>query len=57
MTYSQAEYDQYLKDDSWTKEETAYLFDLLRQYDLRFIIAADRYDGKRTIEVRRAYPS
>lgn len=54
MTFSQAEYDQYLKEDGWTREETVYLFDLLREYDLRFIVVADRYEfGKRTIEVCR----
>lgn len=62
MEYSQYEYDQHLMDPDWTSHETAYLFDLLRQYDLRFIIAADRYmytgisgqdePRKRTVEVR-----
>ncbi|ORY31305.1 hypothetical protein BCR39DRAFT_527424 [Naematelia encephala] len=44
MEYSQFEYDQHLADPDWTPHETAYLFDLLRTYDLRFVIAADRYD-------------
>lgn len=43
MEYSQFEYDQHLTDPNWTAHETAYLFDMLRTYDLRFIIAADRY--------------
>jgi DNA methyltransferase 1-associated protein 1 len=44
MEYSQFEYDQHLVDPDWTPAETAYLFDHLRQYDLRFVIAADRYE-------------
>lgn len=51
MTFSQAEYDLYLKEEGWSKEETVYLFDLLREYDLRFIIVADRYSYQpRSIE-------
>lgn len=30
-------------DPDWTPAETAYLFSLLRAYDLRFLIVADRY--------------
>lgn len=44
MEYSQYEYDLYLADPSWTADETAYLFDMLRTYDLRFIVVADRYE-------------
>ncbi|TYJ52625.1 SWR1-complex protein 4 [Cryptococcus floricola] len=43
MEYSQYEYDQHLIDPNWTPHETAYLFELLKEYDLRFIVAADRY--------------
>ncbi|KAL0249704.1 SWR1-complex protein 4 [Cryptococcus tetragattii IND107] len=43
MEYSQFEYDQHLVDPNWTPQETEYLFELLKEYDLRFIIAADRY--------------
>jgi DNA methyltransferase 1-associated protein 1 len=43
MEYSQFEYDQHLVDPDWTPHETTYLFDLLRTYDLRFVVAADRY--------------
>ncbi|OCF36012.1 SWR1-complex protein 4 [Kwoniella heveanensis BCC8398] len=46
MEYSQFEYDQHLQDSDWTSQETSYLFDLLKQYDLRFIIVADRYEYK-----------
>ena len=44
MEYSQYEYDQHLADPDWTPHETSYLFDLLREYDLRFVVAADRYE-------------
>lgn len=30
-------------DENWTHSETLYLFSLLRTYDLRFVIVADRY--------------
>ena len=61
MEFSQFEYEQYLSDKSWSLHETNYLFDMLRSYDLRFIVVADRYDyrglngteasTKRTVEV------
>ncbi|WVN88619.1 uncharacterized protein L203_103830 [Cryptococcus depauperatus CBS 7841] len=44
MEYSRYEYDQHLVDSDWTPHETQYLFDLLREYDLRFIVVADRYE-------------
>jgi DNA methyltransferase 1-associated protein 1 len=39
-------------DPYWTKEETLYLWDLCKQYDLRFIVVHDRYDSQydRTLE-------
>lgn len=39
-------------DRSWTYEETMYLWNLCKQFDLRFIVIHDRYDEKynRTIE-------
>ncbi|EGG02790.1 uncharacterized protein MELLADRAFT_117485 [Melampsora larici-populina 98AG31] len=43
-TYSTEEYYHYLRDDDWTKEETDYLFSLLKDYDLRFPVISDRYD-------------
>ena len=33
-----------LVDDHWTKEETDYLFNLVREYDMRFYVVADRYE-------------
>ncbi|KAI0068621.1 hypothetical protein BV25DRAFT_1866596 [Artomyces pyxidatus] len=43
-TYAQDEYTRLLEDTEWTKEETDYLFDLVREYDSRFYIIADRYE-------------
>ena len=44
-----------LKDPSWTKEETDYLFNLVREYDGRFYVVHDRYEYpggiERTLEV------
>lgn len=43
------------EDPEWTKEETDYLFNLVREYDSRFYIVDDRYEypggPKRTLEV------
>ena len=46
-TYSELEYQQYLHDDGWTKQETDYLFELCRRFDTRFIVIADRWDRLR----------
>ena len=70
-TYTQDEYTKFLsgehirvlgwrkltyEDKDWTKEETDYLFDLVRQYDQRFYVVADRYEypggSSRSMEVR-----
>nr|XP_023020626.1 DNA methyltransferase 1-associated protein 1 [Leptinotarsa decemlineata] len=54
VSYTDAEYQQHLKCDTWTKEETDHLIDLARRFDLRFIVMADRYDSdqfsKRSVE-------
>ncbi|KAI9064844.1 hypothetical protein FKP32DRAFT_1591067 [Trametes sanguinea] len=42
--YSQDEYSRLLEDPKWTKEETDYLFELVRQYDARFYVVHDRYE-------------
>lgn len=31
-------------DEEWTQEETDYLFSLVKEYDMRFYIVADRYE-------------
>ncbi|PCH40988.1 hypothetical protein WOLCODRAFT_137117 [Wolfiporia cocos MD-104 SS10] len=42
--FSQDEYTRFLEDKDWTKEETDYLFELVREYDSRFYIVHDRYE-------------
>ncbi|KAI0082524.1 hypothetical protein K474DRAFT_531469 [Panus rudis PR-1116 ss-1] len=42
--YTQDEYARFLEDPHWSKEETDYLFALVRDYDQRFYVVADRYD-------------
>ena len=42
--YTDEEYENHLQHPDWSKDETDYLFDLCRQYDLRWIIIGDRYD-------------
>jgi len=54
IEYSEDEYMQFISDldHSWTKNETDYLWNLCKQFDLRFIIIHDRYDSgyNRSIE-------
>ncbi|MCJ1313264.1 swr complex subunit [Agyrium rufum] len=42
--YSDEEYEAHLKDNSWSKDETNYLMELVRDFDLRWVVIADRYD-------------
>ena len=42
--YTEEEYETHLKSDNWTKEETDYLITLALDFDLRWIIIADRYE-------------
>ncbi|KND89706.1 SWR1-complex protein 4 [Tolypocladium ophioglossoides CBS 100239] len=42
--YSDDQYRQSLRNDEWTKEETDYLMDLVRDYDIRWPIIWDRYE-------------
>ncbi|XWS36067.1 hypothetical protein CRYUN_Cryun20dG0051900 [Craigia yunnanensis] len=50
IKYTDEEYEKYLTDPTWTKEETDQLFDLCEQFDLRFIIIADMFLTFRTVE-------
>jgi DNA methyltransferase 1-associated protein 1 len=43
-TYTMEQYEEKLKADGWTKEETDYLIELCRDFGLRWIVIADRYD-------------
>uniref|UniRef100_A0A1I7UT01 DNA methyltransferase 1-associated protein 1 n=1 Tax=Caenorhabditis tropicalis TaxID=1561998 RepID=A0A1I7UT01_9PELO len=47
LTYSDEEYDAVLRTSKWSKEETDYLFDTCRLYDIRWPIVYDRYDCKK----------
>ena len=42
--YTEEEYDTYLKNDDWSKDETDYLVTLTLDFDLRWIVIADRYE-------------
>ncbi|KAE8373459.1 hypothetical protein BDV26DRAFT_271974 [Aspergillus bertholletiae] len=42
--YTDEEYNRHLKSDDWTRQETDYLMDLVEEYNLRWVIIADRYD-------------
>ncbi|RMZ75035.1 hypothetical protein DV737_g5509, partial [Chaetothyriales sp. CBS 132003] len=58
--YTDAQYADNFKSDDWSKEETDYLIQLCEDFDLRWILIADRYDpgeiagprayGERTME-------
>lgn len=50
--YTDAEYEQYLKDEAWSKEETDHLFELCQTYDLRFFIIHDRWDPSRFADAK-----
>ena len=42
--YTVEQYQTHLKSDEWAKEETDYLMSLARDFDLRWIVIADRYE-------------
>lgn len=42
--YSNDEYETHFKSEDWDKSETDYLMDIAIEYDLRWIVIADRYD-------------
>lgn len=50
IKYTDEEYEKYLIDSMWTKEETDQLFDMCERFDLRFIVIADRFPTSRTVE-------
>ncbi|WCJ22358.1 SWR1-complex protein 4 [Euphorbia peplus] len=50
VKYTDEEYEKYLTDPTWTKEETDQLFDLCLRFDLRFVVIADRFPSPRTME-------
>ncbi|GAA0141544.1 chromatin/chromatin-binding, or -regulatory protein [Lithospermum erythrorhizon] len=50
IKYTDDEYEKYLRDPMWTKEETDQLFELCERFDLRFIIISDRFPTPRSVE-------
>ena len=56
VEFTKEEYDKLIKpnDRNWNYEQTVYLWDLIRQYELKFVIVYDRFDeetyGERTLE-------
>lgn len=42
--YTDEQYETHLKSDDWSKEETDYLIELAIDFDLRWIVIADRYE-------------
>lgn len=42
--YDDAQYNQHLKHDEWSKEETDYLMSLVQDFDLRWPVIWDRYE-------------
>lgn len=43
-TFTNEEYDAYLRNDNWSREETDYLFEVVRDYSYRWAVIWDRYD-------------
>lgn len=43
-TFTDEEYDAYLRSDDWSREETDYLFEVVRDYAYRWAVIWDRYD-------------
>lgn len=41
--YDDVEYATAMEDPDWSREETDYLYELCREYDLRWVIITDRY--------------
>lgn len=48
--YTDEEYARSLKSDDWSRDETDYLVDLVAEYDIRWVLVADRYDYQPKLE-------
>ncbi len=55
--YDDAQYKEHLHSEDWSREETDYLVDLALDYDLRWVVIADRYDYKPTADGNGAEPT
>ena len=50
LRYNDDEWEHVLvKDPAWSRQETDYLLELCEQFDLRFLIIADRYAVRRCV--------
>ncbi|CAI6338172.1 unnamed protein product [Periconia digitata] len=43
-TFSDEEYEAHLRSNDWSREETDYLFEVVRDYSYRWAVVWDRYD-------------
>jgi DNA methyltransferase 1-associated protein 1 len=43
-TYTDEQYDKFLVDKDWSREETEYLLELIKEYDQRWHVIIDRYE-------------
>ncbi|TPX50521.1 hypothetical protein SeLEV6574_g00819 [Synchytrium endobioticum] len=53
LEYTDDEYNKYLADPAWSRQETDYLWKLIRRFEWRFVIITDRYewpDKERSME-------
>lgn len=50
LKYTEEEYEKYLTEPTWSREETDQLFELCERFDLRFIVIADRFPTNRSVE-------
>ncbi|KAF9575522.1 swr complex subunit [Mortierella alpina] len=44
IDFTQSDYTTHLQDSDWSYEETKYLWDLCRRFDLRWVVIQDRYE-------------
>ena len=42
--YTDAQYETHLKSEDWDRSETDYLVELVHEWDLRWVVIADRYE-------------
>lgn len=56
LNYNDVEYNDCFFHDDWSREDTDYLFQLCKQYDLRWNVIEDRYNRpiKRSVEELKA---
>ncbi|KYQ94451.1 myb domain-containing protein [Tieghemostelium lacteum] len=45
LMFTDDEYENYLKDDQWSKEDTTQLIELCKRFDSRFIVVFDRFEA------------